>query len=159
DAGGSPQVNVYDAATGLIKRSFFAFSASFRGGVRVAVGDVSGDGVPDILCAAGPGTSPEVRVFDGKTFAVLRDFFAFTPLFAGGSYVAAGDVDGDGRADIICGADAGGLSEVRVFSGATGQLLRDFFAFGPTFGGGVRVAAGDLDGDGRADIVSGAGPG
>ncbi len=127
--------------------------------MRVAVGDVNGDGTPDIICGAGSGTSPEVRVFDGKTFQLIADFFAFVPVFGGGVYMAAGDVNGDGFTDIICGAGAGGGPEVRVFSGKDGTLLRDFFAFPTTFGGGVRVSAGDLNGDGLADIIAGAGPG
>jgi hypothetical protein len=75
--------------------------------------------------------------------------------------VAAGDVNGDGRADVITGAGAGGGPHVRVFSGFSLpniSVLTEFFAYGG-FGGGVRVGATDFDGDGLADIVTGAGPG
>jgi len=47
---------------------------------------------------------------------------------------------------------------VRVFDGATNAEVRSFFAF-PGFGGGARVAATDRDGDGREEILAGAGPG
>jgi hypothetical protein len=159
DAGGGPQVNVYDADTGALKMAFLAYAPGFLGGVRVAVGDVNGDGVPDIITAPGPGGGPDVRVFDGKTGILIREFMAYTPGFLGGVYVAAGDVNGDGFADVVTGADAGGGPEVKVFSGKDGSVLRDFFAYAPTFTGGVRVAAGDVDGDGHADVVTGAGPG
>ena len=157
--GATPTVGVYDSATSSPVATFFAYAASFTGGVRVAVGDVNGDGVPDIVTGAGPGAASHVKVFDGKTGAEIRSFFAFGPSFAGGVYVAAGDIDGDGKADIIVGADAGGAPHVKVFDGATGAEVRSFFAYDVAFAGGVRVAAGDVNGDGVADIVTGAGPG
>lgn len=126
------------------------------GGVRVAAGDVNGDGIPDIVTGSGPGGGPVVRVFDGTTNSQANSFFAFDAAFTGGITVAAGDLDGDGRADIIAGAGVG--SQVKAFSGANGSLLRSFFAYG-AFQGGVNVAAGDLDGDGRADVITGAGAG
>src|SRR5947209_5441294 len=54
DVGSQPLVQVYDTADGALKYSFLAYDASYRGGVRVAVGDVTGDGVDDIVTAPGP---------------------------------------------------------------------------------------------------------
>jgi hypothetical protein len=158
-AGGGPQVNLYNAQTGAVISSFFAYSPNFTGGVRVAVGNVDGDGIPDIVTGPGPGGGPEIRVFDGQTGGVILDFMAFDPKFQGGVWVAVGDVNGDGFGDIIVGADAGGGPEVRVFSGRDGSVLFSFFAYDPNFTGGVRVAAGDLNGDGKADIFTAAGAG
>jgi fibronectin-binding autotransporter adhesin len=159
DAGGGPDVKVYSATTGTALFNFFAYDPNFTGGVRVAVGDVNGDGVPDIITAAGPGGGPNVIVWDGRNGSQLYNFFAYDIHFTGGVYVAAGDILGDGHADIICGADAGGGPNVTVFSGKDGHILRSFFAYDPRFTGGVRVAAGDVNGDGFADIICGAGPG
>jgi glucose/arabinose dehydrogenase len=159
DAGGPPQVAVYDALSAKEQMRFNAYSAGFTGGVRVATADVTGDGVPDIITGAGAGGGPHVKVFDGVTMNLVYSFFAFGASFTGGVYVAAGDLDGDGRADIIVGAGAGGGPHVKAFSGATGAEIRSFFAYSSAFTGGVTVAAGDVDHDGKADIVTGAGPG
>jgi hypothetical protein len=157
DAGGGPEVRVFDGTTE--KFTITAYDPLFRGGVRVAIGDVTGDGVPDIITVPGPGGGPDVHVYDGSTGALIREFFAFSPNFTGGSFVAAGDVNGDGHDDIIIGADTGGGPDVIVFSGADNSVEYNFFAYDPHFTGGVRVAAGDVNGDGHADLICGAGPG
>src|SRR5262249_29773772 len=74
--------------------------------------------------------------------ALLQDYFAFSPGFLGGIFVAAGDIDGDGRADVIVGPDLGGWPEVRVFSD-NGALLRDFVPYQPPLGNLVAVAGDD----------------
>jgi hypothetical protein len=157
DASGSAHVKAFSGETGAELRSFFAYPG-FLGGVRVAAGDVNNDGVVDIVTGAGPGAAAHVKVFDGVTNAEVRSFFAY-PAFMGGVFVASGDLDGDSFADIVTGVDEGGGSHVKAFSGQTGSELLSFLAFEPTFSGGVRVAVGDLNGDGMAEIVAGAGPG
>jgi uncharacterized protein YkwD len=157
--GGGPEVKVYDGKTGTLIRDFFAYSPTFSGGVNVAVGDVDGDGKADIVTGAGAGGGPHVKVFSGADNHVIYSFFAYVSNFTGGVTVAAGDVNGDGRADIVTGTGAGGGPHVKAFDGRSLQEFRSFFAFEPGFTGGVNVAVGDVDGDGKADIVVGAGAG
>jgi hypothetical protein len=159
DSGAPPIVRVFDGNTGNVIRAFFAYSPFFLGGVHVAAGDVNGDGNADIITGVGPGGGPHVKVFNGTNLNLLQSFFAYDPTFLGGVFVGAGDVNGDGRADIITGAGPGGGPHVKVFDGLTSQTLFSFFAFDASFTGGVRVAAGDVNGDGFADIITGAGPG
>jgi hypothetical protein len=152
-------VKVYDPQTRAERAEFFAYDSSFRGGVRVAVGDVDGDGVPDIITAPGRGGGPDVRVYSGVDYHLIRSFYAYDSSFKGGVFVAAADLNGDGFADIITGAGKGGGPQVKAFNGADGWVLDNFYAYGSTFTGGVSVAAGDVNGDGVPDIVVGAGPG
>lgn len=164
DAGGTPEVRVFDAQSGMQLSSFLAYDSSFRGGVRIALGDVSGDGIPDIVTAAGPGGGPHVKVFDGRDLRLLASFFAFDAYFTGGVSIAVGDVNGDGIADIVTGAGAGGGPHVRAFnvSPLVHQIdgpLGDFFAFDPGFRGGVNVATGNLDKAGSDELFVAAGPG
>jgi hypothetical protein len=164
DAGPVAEVKVFDANTNTLKFDIKPYGG-FTGGVRVALGDVNGDGVPDIITAPGPGGGPQINIYDGQTGNLIRSFFAYNPTFAGGVFVAAGDFNADGYADVVTGADAGGGPEVEVFDGqsiATSvaiTTLYNNFVFNPAFMGGVRVAAGDTNGAGRADLIVGAGPG
>ncbi|MCA9071522.1 MAG: VCBS repeat-containing protein, partial [Planctomycetaceae bacterium] len=159
--GKSSVVTAMDGISGQTSFEFSPYGENFLGGVRVATGDVNGDGTPDIITAAGPGGGPHVKVFDGSDGSTeLLSFFAFDATFSGGVFVASADLDGDNIADIITGADAGGGPHVKVISGADGTTeLFSFFAYGAEFTGGVRVAAGDITGDGTPDIITGAGPG
>ncbi len=158
DAGVGPHVKAFSGRTGAELLSFFAYDPAVTGGVRVAAGDVDGNGVVDIITGAGAGGPPHVRAFDGRTLALAANFLAYGPAFLGGIFVAAGDVDGDGRAEIITGAGAGAGPHVKVLE-ASGAERASFFAYGPTFAGGVRVGAVDRDGDGTAEVVTAVGPG
>ena len=65
DDGGIPRVKIVDASTGEDVGEIEAYEDAFRGGVRTALGDVTGDGVKDVVIAPGPGGGPRVRIIDG----------------------------------------------------------------------------------------------
>src|SRR5262245_43404340 len=178
DAGSAGRVRVVDAATRAVLGNFGVFGTTYTGGVRVAANDVNGDGVSDVIVATGAGVAGHVLVIDGTKLtqvkpngqiagrALLANFFPYGTTFTGGVHVAAGDVNGDGRADIITGpgsgkqrikiADATKLDQV-IGTGqiAANGLLGDFFAYNPAYPGGVSGSGGDINGDGRDDVITG----
>ena len=157
--GGGPRVLVFDGASGGIVRDFYAYPTQFVGGVFVAGGDIDADGFADIVTGAGGGGGTNVRAYSGRTGGLIQSFFVYAPQYIGGVTVAAGDVNGDGRVDIVTGTTVGGGPNVRVFDGKSAVLFRSFFAYDQQFTGGVYVAAGDVDGNGFADIITGTGTG
>ncbi len=146
---GGPRVTLYSGENGEVLRDFMAYEEEFRGGVLVGSGDVNGDGTPDVIVGTGPGGGPRVKVFDGKEVfkknaepKTLMDFFAFDSKLRAGVRVAGGDVDGDGKADIIAGAGTDGAPHVKVLKGMDGnnpKELASFYAYDSQFRGGVSV--------------------
>jgi hypothetical protein len=171
DAGGQSRVRVLNAADRTERFSFTAYPATFPGGVRVAVGDVTNDGVPDIITAPGPNGSAangslEIKVFNGVDGTPLTGFGRGVQPFGGGfnrgMYIAAGDFNGDFIADIVIGPGGGSAPIVRVIDGANPNVtLFDFMAYDniKPFRKGVRVAVGDVTGDGVLDIITSSGVG
>jgi len=179
--GVAPSVSIFDE-TGAILHTFAPYAAVFTGGVNVAVGDVTGDGVLDVVTGAGPSGGPHVEVFDGAGLLAgidrpLISFFPYAAAFTGGVYVAAGDIDsnfgGDHRAEVVTGPGQGGGPHVQAFSfaadGTNQQTELSFLAYDPAFTGGVRVGLADFGGDnggvagsktlGDSEIVTAPGPG
>jgi hypothetical protein len=164
DAGGAPHLRALRYTPGapgnvtpLIDQ--FVYDLGFRGGVRVGAGNVDGSDRDSIVIAAGPGGGPHVRVlrWNGSALVETAGFFVYDGGFLGGIFVAAGDLLGDARAEIVTAADAGGGPHVRVFTGAGVDTGTSFFAYPAGFTGGVRVAAGSVGG--TPSIVTGTGPG
>ena len=184
DVGGGPVVAIYSGA-GLaagtspqLARFFGIEDVNFRGGARSAVADLNGDGVPDLAVAAGFGGGPRVALFEGRSATtgtparLVGDFFTFESTLRNGVYLTAGDYDGDGTLELVFAAGPGGGPRVRMVK--AGELLRagafanlddlpagvqaaNFFAGDSTFRSGTRVTTADVDGDGRADLVTSGG--
>jgi hypothetical protein len=130
DQSGGPRVSIFDLVpgTGLTEvANFFTLDPNFRGGVRTAVGDLNGDGVPDLVVAAGYGGGPSILVINGTRVIgtdgftpsddLIGNFYGFDPSLRDGAYVAVGDALGNGQQDLILGPGDGGQAEVLVISG------------------------------------------
>ena len=157
--GGGPEVRIFNGANLNLLRSFYAYDQSFTGGVSVATIDFNNDGILDIVTGAGPDGAPHVKVYDGATNAILSQWYAYPASFTGGIFVAVGDIGNDGTFEVVTGAGPTGAPVVAVWDPFTGALLAQFMAYAESFTGGVRVAVNDGNGDGIADIITGAGPG
>jgi subtilisin-like proprotein convertase family protein len=163
-----PFGRIYDASTpgstsNVVGPGNINAFPGFSGSVRVASGDVNGDGVDDLIYGQGPGpgSGSEVKIFDGASALFghsavpIADFFAYsnvagaatTPGFNGGVFVAAADFNRDGFAELVVSPGAGARGHVKVFDfnngsggflGSNPTLRTSFFAY-TDFAGEIRV--------------------
>lgn len=162
-----PHVRGFDV-TGrpMAKLSFYAYG-TLKYGVNVAARSFDVDRHAEIVSGAGPGKvfGPHVRGWEFDDSHVTPqpgiNLFAFSTVEYGAN-VALGDLDGDGKAEVLAALGPGPSfgSTVRSFrfDGGTLSAGASFDAFGPS-GFGVRIASADVDADGRADVLTSPGPG
>ena len=197
DEGGGPVVVLYEGAkiaagisdAGAETTRYFGIDdPAFRGGARPTAADFNGDGIPDLAIAAGFSGGPRVALYNGKQALnsfpsgsfpekLLPDFFMFEETLRNGAFISAGDITGDGKAELITAGGPGGGPRVRIIDGATllttssittldaavaltpSLQIGNFFAGDASRRGGVRVAVKDLDGDRKLDLLVGSGNG
>src|SRR4029079_18137755 len=125
----------------------------------------------EFVTAPNAGGGPHIRPYrinpgNGAIQELGGGFMAYDPNCTGGVHVAIGNIDGNpaNGDEIITGAGPGGGPHVRIFHLNNDLTLSEpfgtgFFAYGPEFHGGVYVATADVNGDGKDEIITGAGPG
>lgn len=146
--------------SGTLLAEWFAYDAQYRNGVRLASGDVDGDGVTDLIAYPEGVAKANIRVYrydSAETSWELLDWvWGFAEIPVSMELVAA-DVTGDSKAELIASVIAGGGPQVRVFgySATNGLTLTDsFFAYAEASRHGVRATVGDVNNDGVNDIVT-----
>jgi len=162
---GGPNVRVYTYNTSSSQLElvdwFMAFQETFKGGVNIAVGNVSGDSNKEIIVAPATLGGPNVRIYEysstTETFSLKDWFWAYQQTYKGGVELKLVDMDNDSLSDIITTPTIGGPN-VRVYNYDSSSeqfgLLDWFWAYPETFRGGVNIAVSNIDGDEYNEIVT-----
>ncbi|MFA5127475.1 MAG: putative glycoside hydrolase [Patescibacteria group bacterium] len=143
--------NYYGAA---MQAGYSPFAKSYVGGLSIAAAQLNGDNNDgNVIVGVGKGKKAEVLIYDNRLNKLISRFYPYDKTFKGGIFVSAGDVNGDGKDEIIVGALSSTKIPVRVFN-ASGKKLSEFTLTG-VFGasGGNMVGTVDINFDGKTDIA------
>jgi hypothetical protein len=154
-SGFSPSIKIFKQ-NGKSVREFSAYNIDYKNGVNVAAGDVDGDGNAEIVTAPKKGLYPKVKIFNAN--GVLKyEFTAYSAASSNGAKVFTADTNKDGKAEIIVSAESGDTAYVIVYD-YKGVKKHEISPY-PNFKGGVDVSAADWNNDGKTEIITSAGTG
>ena len=168
---GTPDVIIVNAVNDQPIRTFSnVYPAADQGGVRVAIGYVTPDGLPDLIVAPGRGMAPEVEVYSILTGNLLESFLGDVATDTNGLLVAVGHVTGSSGPEAIITAPSVGTANVHVFlNNGTATPFTGYSSSTPTiqafandsgYAGGVGgLAVANLPGTTAGDIIVGSGTG
>ncbi len=152
------------ATAGTINAASFAAKVDFATGNAphgLAIGDIDGDGKPELISSNFNGESVSILRNTSSSGAIDLTSFAgkvdFGTLATGPFSVALGDVDGDGKADIAVGYNTNTQISVYRNTSVPGTINASSLAVEVDFTANNKpriLVMGDLDGDGKADIVT-----
>jgi hypothetical protein len=155
--GSKPLVSIRDRNNKEIS-TFLAYNENFRGGIRVAAGDVDGDGKDEIITAPRAGGGGQVLIYEADGTRRSLEFWPYGPYFRGGIDVAVGNIDlSEPKQEIIVAPESGYKPLVKIYKPKWGnEIYSEFLAFAENFTGGVRLAVADVDLDGVDEVIVGA---
>lgn len=150
-----PHVRMYNIKGQLVNTGCFPYEQVFDGGVNIAIGDVvkSNPG-KEIVVAAAQGGGPHIRILSRDCKLISPGFFAYDQSMHAGVSVGAGDLNGDGKDEIVTIPGKGATPLVKIFNDKGESVAPDFYAFSPTDRSGANITISDVDGDGVNEIVA-----
>ncbi len=149
-AGGGPHIRVFDK-DGNVLSEFFAYDASFDGGVNVALGDVNNDGLEEIVLSPMGKHVSEIKVFNYQN-SQKASWLAYDSKMTAGVNISVADVNLDGWPEIVTVPAKNYAPTVKAFS-MNGRLKSEFLAFSNALTTGVKILAKDISGDGLPEIL------
>jgi hypothetical protein len=118
----------------------------------VAAGDVNGDGYAEIIASAASAVGSRYRLLDLRTASEGPDMLVSSAVTSKGLFLAAGDLDGDGLAELVLGTGGGEAPQALIVDPRTGERMATYPVGATTSRAAARIALADVDADGDLDL-------
>ncbi len=154
--GYNAPIKIYSRDGFKLVEEWYPFGTNYKNGYSIALGDVAGNGNDEILIGTGKNSESSINIFKvggGYSLSRLYRWFGFERSFRGGVNVAAGNVDGVGKDEVIVGAGSGKGPIIKVFEASGKKLYKDITAYKTLLKTGIDVRSADVDFDGTDDII------
>lgn len=147
-----PRVRII-SRDGRLKKDFLAYPKEMLRGINIALGDINGDGVLEIITVPKTNGNGVIRVFDING-VLIKEISAYSRDFKGEVVIAAGNLDGKGADEIVIAFGPGTGPGIRIISGQ-GELIGAFYAFEKEYLGGLDIEVANIDGlkNGKKDEI------
>lgn len=129
----------------------YPFGVEYLGGINVAVGELNNEGKINLVVA--PASGGTVNLYNYYGALLQQGFYPLGRKYRGSFSPAIGQVQ-VGPGNILLGVGKGRAAEVLIYGNNLTKLIRRFYPYEKSFTGGVKVAAGDVNGDGLDEIIT-----